>query len=449
MKRFFFISVLVCVFSANAYAANWYVVPSGGSGSGTSWTAAWNGISGINWSSVACGDTIWIAGGTYAGSTITPSKVCTSGAVLTLAAARSDSSACTGAAGWSSSYDTAVKQIVWNEGFFHFTSSASYITFDGRTNAAGGSIFPNGSAVPTTGPPIGWVFNDNNAGDRVFDSESGSPSISHITIEYIYINFGNGQSTTSGGTDNRAFNLLASGDSYIDISHVNLYGGCSGIYSYSANMTLEYSSFHDMNPSDNGVCHVDPVFPITGSNGTVRYSVFYGSNGEGIYFPSFGNGTFNNWEIYGNVFYNLSNSGGSWYSKAIEVEKSISGLKIFNNTFYNNWSNIYLSGSSSCDSTSEIRNNIGSGLSCGSAATSNNISPSSGMFVNLSGNNFNLVSSSSARNAGVSESSYFTADMYNNPYSENGGWDVGAYAYIGAGTSVAPSAPSLLQIIGN
>src|SRR5437763_886648 len=49
-------------------AANWFVRPNGatyGSGNGSSWTNAWSGFSSIAWGSVACGDTIWIAGGTY------------------------------------------------------------------------------------------------------------------------------------------------------------------------------------------------------------------------------------------------------------------------------------------------------------------------------------------------------------------------------------------------
>ena len=50
MKHLFYISLLIiCFHAVDAQAADWYVKSSGGSGSGTSWTAAWNGMDGINW----------------------------------------------------------------------------------------------------------------------------------------------------------------------------------------------------------------------------------------------------------------------------------------------------------------------------------------------------------------------------------------------------------------
>jgi hypothetical protein len=107
MRRLFLALILV-VISTSADAANWYVRPSGGSGSGTSWTAAWNDFDSINWSSVAAGDTIWVAGGSY--GDLTPAKSGNSGAWINIRRARSDSTACTGAAGWSSGYDSTVVQ---------------------------------------------------------------------------------------------------------------------------------------------------------------------------------------------------------------------------------------------------------------------------------------------------------------------------------------------------
>jgi len=49
---------------------NLYVRPSGGTGAGTSWTAAFSGLTGIQWASVQPGDTVFVAGGTYSGTVI-------------------------------------------------------------------------------------------------------------------------------------------------------------------------------------------------------------------------------------------------------------------------------------------------------------------------------------------------------------------------------------------
>jgi len=67
MRRLLLIGLLVSSFHAiDAQAANWYVMPNGGSyGSqnGKDWNNAYNGFSGISWASVSCGDTIWLREG--------------------------------------------------------------------------------------------------------------------------------------------------------------------------------------------------------------------------------------------------------------------------------------------------------------------------------------------------------------------------------------------------
>src|ERR1051326_786448 len=98
---------LVVGLSFPADAASWFVRPSGGSGSGTSWTAAWNGLSGINWGSIHAGDTIYLAGGTYSG-TLSYGTSGSSGSQININRATGGQSACTSAAGWSSSFDATV-----------------------------------------------------------------------------------------------------------------------------------------------------------------------------------------------------------------------------------------------------------------------------------------------------------------------------------------------------
>ena len=84
------IALAAAVSSAGAHAADWFVRPNGGSygtATGKSWTTAFNGFSGISWSSVACGDTIWVAGGTYT-QDLLPAKKCSSSARLSIRRAR-------------------------------------------------------------------------------------------------------------------------------------------------------------------------------------------------------------------------------------------------------------------------------------------------------------------------------------------------------------------------
>jgi hypothetical protein len=83
MKRVLIGLILaLCIlnFLGEAGAATWYVDnAASGSNNGTSWTNAWQAFSSINWSSVSCGDTIYISGGstskTYS-STLKVAKSC-------------------------------------------------------------------------------------------------------------------------------------------------------------------------------------------------------------------------------------------------------------------------------------------------------------------------------------------------------------------------------------
>src|SRR5881394_3943942 len=61
------LGVGVLSFAISAQGANWYVRPSStGTANGSNWNNAWS-IANLNsnWNSVAAGDTVWLAGGTY------------------------------------------------------------------------------------------------------------------------------------------------------------------------------------------------------------------------------------------------------------------------------------------------------------------------------------------------------------------------------------------------
>ena len=309
-------TVLCCLISINAAcAADWYVRPSGGSGSGTNWNTAWNGFSNISWSSVACGDTIWVAGGTYT-QDLVPKKNCTSGSRLYIRRARSDASECTGAAGWNTSFDTTVQQV---RSGISFNGNYNNITISGRTTSSGGAhgwwINFTGD---TSGPGIEWP-NGSNA--------------SYNTIEYMDVQ-GPGNITYSSdgrGIDATPFSS-ATGNTF---SHMKIFGWESGVYNVGIDgSTFEYIDMYDIMAVNWSSYHPNGIYISGSKNGIIRYSKFHkgpGGNavGEGIFFEQAGGAS--NWQIYGNLFYDITGSG----LKAIEITSVVANLKIWNNTFDN------------------------------------------------------------------------------------------------------------------
>ena len=70
--------VILASITANCFGANYYVRKgAAGTNKGTDWTNAWNEMSQINFSTLACGDTVWIAGGNYT-TALRGNKICTS-----------------------------------------------------------------------------------------------------------------------------------------------------------------------------------------------------------------------------------------------------------------------------------------------------------------------------------------------------------------------------------
>lgn len=422
--------------TAGAQASDWFVRPNGGSygtANGTSWSAAYNGFSGISWSSVACGDTIWVAGGTYT-QDLVPAKKCSSSARLNIRRARSDATAATSAAGWSSTFDASVHQT--NGAGIGFTGDYDYITISGRTTAAGGG---NGWWIDLRGRTAGAGIEFTNGAAADYN-----------VMEYMDLQ-GPGAVTYSGdgrGIDATPFST-ATGNVF---SHMRIFDWESAIYHGGmSGTTFEYLDVFDIQAANWSSYHPNGIYSVGSANVTVRYSKFHkGPNGygvgEGIFFEQSGGSS--NWLIYGNLFYDLNTTG----LKAIEITSAVPGLKIYNNTFDNIIvPGVYVNGGS-CGSGSETRNNLSFGTSapstCGTMSNNLTIASSPVPFVNRSAKDYRIVSttgSSYPRNAGADVSATLRVDMLGATFGGDGLWDIGAYEF-NSGTTAPLAAPTGLTV---
>jgi hypothetical protein len=443
--------LLVGVLSAeSAQAANWYVRPNGGaygSENGVDWNNAFDGFSGIAWSSVACGDIIWVAGGTYTQG-LTPSKNCTTGSRLELRRARSDASAVTNAPGWSSAFDSLVNQ--GNSGSLNFGSNASGILISGRTTAAGAVCGSSPTSLPAA-PNVsgcGWRLSrtatTSGCGICVNASSSGN------WIEYLDIQ---GPGEISYSSDGRAIDLTpASGTaSTYTFSHLVIRDWESAIYAVSCSSpTFEYLDVSNIAPTNTATLHPNGIITWGCPNGIVRHSVFHkGTNtgidiGEGIFFEQ-GGGS-GNWQIYGNVFYDITGT-----RKAIQISANVGAIKIFNNTFHTvSLGAVRFSDSPSC-AGGEYRNNLAYAAShstsqggCSLAASNNVTCSSTACWSNAAGRDYHIVSTTGAgfgRNAGTNLGSAYNTDRDGVVRGADGTWDVGAYEF-GAPCTSCPAAPA-------
>jgi hypothetical protein len=232
----------------------------------------------------------------------------------------------------------------------------------------------------------------------------------------------------------------------ITMSRCNMRGGTATLLQGAGltNFTLEYS-------------WIGPSWgkeALRGGNGTVssgwiiRHNTFYqasqtdpsdntsGITAEiGIWDAS--SGSFDNFEVYGNIFYNtfsggrnacilIGGDGSGW------VGVGGNNNKVYNNTFAGMpeagvFGMIDLNGSGN-----EARNNLfwdTAGTGVGASTATNNVDAASNPFVNYAALNFHLTSSSVARNVGTALASTYNTDRDGTTRGADGTWDVGAYEY--------------------
>lgn len=408
------IVMFVCLLWSSAMATNWYVRPNGstyGTSAGTSWTNAWSGFTGISWASLSAGDTVWIAGGTYT-QTMQPAKSGGVGNPITLARARSDAAACTGATGWSSAFDVDVVQSNQQLSFDNFSN----ITIDGSTTASGGT----------------WGWHLANPAFTGEDYDSTYFNSQNIIVRYVWME-GPGHVNYTG--DSRGVSLSAAGTaSNILFDHLKISKTTTAVFINGvSNVTFDHLDMSDCSALNSASWHPNGIWAAGATNLTVKNSYFHTGTegfgvGEGIFAEQSGGNA--NWVIYGNIFSKLNATG----QKAVQLTSAVNGLLFYNNTCDDTGVPcLYINGGS-CTGTSANKNNLlltSSLDTCGTAGN-NTTAGSSAVFVDRTNNNYHIVSTTGAgfpRNAGVNLGSPYNVDPDGISRGADGTWDTGAYEF--------------------
>jgi hypothetical protein len=443
----------------SAFAASWYVSKgASGSNNGTSWTNAWNEINQINFSTVACGDTIWLAGGSYTtGATI--NKSCSSGAQLYIRRVLSTDSVPTSAAGWNPSFDS---QVLITNG--SLSIRGSYWTLDGRVGDAASGVPYGIKMVATSGmTQIGGYGGSSNTMDQV--------SLIHIEIQGApCVNTGN-------CSDNAwPLNLLQDNQNV-----TNFYLGYYYIHQAQemiraknwTNVVIEHGYLSG--DRNDGLGHEDVIYASDPNNNvTFRFNRVWDSPNDGIWWD---NGAVNNLYFYDNIIYHV----GGWAMGFPRCTTACGPMYIYNNIFENDgtygdyqpgfiggnsgsqlkagteWANniFYEIGintfpSSQFDYNAFDQNVSMSCAGCFSFAPGSPLNKFSG-WTNMNSSNpimadFHLTSAGAALFAGKGKNlgPPFNVDFDGNPRPSSGAWTIGPYEY--QTTSSGPQPPTGLVV---
>jgi hypothetical protein len=434
---------------SESFAASFYVRKgAAGSNNGTNWTDAWNEMSAINWGSVACGDTVWLAGGTYT-STLSASKNCTAGSPLSVKRVLATDAVPAAAAGWSSSYDSLVTVPAIN-----VPGPAAYLTIDGRINYGILVLIPG-----TEG--------DGISGGAGNGSGVAQP-IDHITWTHIEV-YGpacvENSTCTGSGVVGIQIMPYCSGANRTNmlLDHLSVHRTGEAVRGCGwSDSIIQYSDIYDTH--NDGPQHEDILYSNAPyQNVTWRYNRIWSNPNDGIFFE--GSGGAVNFKFYGNTYYH---SGGSLMT--FKVGSSYGPVYIYNNVFENDGTfGDYQPGWLNFDGTmaagTEIANNIFQNIDnqAGSSINSNhnayNLSgytetgvvhfTAGTQFGNISSGNplladFHLTAAGATAfaNKGKALSAEFATDADGNVRGGDGTWDIGAFEYNGMPAQPAPAAPT-------
>lgn len=445
MRKLFSFVALLMFCTLQALAGNWYVRASAtGSGTGVDWTNAWTDFNSVNYTSVACGDTVWVAGGNYT-HTITSTKVCTNGNTLTIQRVRATDVVPIAAAGWSSTFDSTVNQagaVCDLEG--------DYFTISGRITSGWVGTTPVGGGNSCVGALTRSVT--NNTLDHIKFAGPACAPAGNCSVGAYGINIVPASNTNT--------NFLVQYCELFDMSETFREQGWQ-------NSVIQYNQIHDTFPD--GVDHEDIIYTYPyGPSGNViwRYNTIYNSPNDGIFFEFGGAnsfifyrnvfygsafslittkapGTYGPILLYNNIFASTTGPCSSNCAYITDNGSTMTGVQVYNNVFYYVTNNMAGSAGELSDYNAYSYTTL-NGYPWPSSSEPHSISynPSSqNPFVNVAGGDFHLTSLSTVL-AGIGKTlsidGFENVDMDGNV--AGGSWNIGAFN--------DPSAPPEL-ILGN
>ncbi len=463
MTKLILLPFAVLLLAGTATAANWYVRPAAqGAPTGNDWNNAWS-ISGIAWGSVRPGDTIWLAGGAYSsGIRVGASGV--SGSPIKILRATSSDTVATSAPGWQPSFDSQIK-LPGDVGIE--VPSSSHIVVDGRTQYGILITMPfSGGYAVECDPGAG-------AGVPVTDL-----SFHNIDILGPYASANNPAKDESVGfkidpSDGTLSNVL--------IDHCRIRGCPTGLHCLVSNLTIQYSTIQDVWPAWGGanIDHPDVMYCYPSPNMTWRYNTIINCQSDGIFFEY---GGAQNFQFYGNVYYNTTNSllttkaPGTYgpmfiYNNVFEAPSAsdygwittngstvASGTEVYDNIFFNVSNDIEQSATDYNAYNYTSLNGFPWPGPGGSGSEPHSITLGGNPFANLPPHtqpvttigDFHLTSASQVlfqNGLPLKQDGFINIDPDGNQRGSGGHWYIGAYQGAYQHSGAAPPAPTGLHIV--
>lgn len=385
----------------------------GGTGDGSAWDNALDSLP----SSLTRGNTYYIADGTYPAYTFDDAASGTT--LITIKKATvADHGVATG---WLDTYGDGTATFTGELAF-----ATDYWVFDGVTrNEADWKEQVYGFRVQ----------------DSIVLSHLGNfpPGADHITVRYVDV--GGAVGSTYPSIEGEPFYILnANPATDFTISRCFIHN-CTLIQLAGVDgITIEYCYFMDMWAKEaiRGAA--------TAKNGVIRYNIFEdttqdtgvpGDEGTApiAIWDGDSAGDFDNWEIYGNLFFDtttiehsggaivVGGNGGSWAGVAAN------NVKIYNNTiagFLGDFSaNILINGGTGNESSNNLWHNC-IGTPSSSPNTATNGETASDIFVSVASGDFRLAEESAA---GTTLAAPYDVDMDGVTRGSSGNWSRGAFQF--------------------
>lgn len=440
------VALLASFVSVPCIAANFYVSQGAtGANNGADWTNAFNELSQVNWAVVNPGDTIWIAGGTYATS-LTPLASGTLASPILVRRVEASDAVPVAAAGWSASFDSQVL-VTTNQGIkwsSQVPGTGSYVTIDGRIDSGIKCV------AADSDPGAGVYINTGNTGVILQYVEMAGPAGS---VPYTFN--GDGSALYVNSTYGTVVNLT--------VTYCRMHGAVNECKLLSAQgTTFDHCWFYDNLAINLATYHTNIVSTLASTGITVfRYNQVTNWENEGILMQ--GATAEGEWDIYGNVWHD---GVVAEFSRVLESQQVANGpILFYANTIVNSWEAIREANGGSFATGSQGRNNIYWNISGYQVGLPDNdydffdvalpvpltveahgIGNGSNPFLNYIGGDYRLISTfgpTYPRSNGLDLPAQFGPDINGAARPGNPSpWDIGAYQSVPVAPTFTTQPPS-------